>query len=169
MINIVFCMSKGKEIDLKNVLEKDSVKYIIGYSDSVLLLDSFLSDVLRCKNDPVGIRLLMSYKGETHLIDVRKISFIEISKRMVEVHVTEGGRRVYTAYAPAEKLERVLSKLGFIRVSRFSLVATAYIQKIHESQIHLKSEEKVTIGRTYRKEFLERISGEPHIFISRKN
>lgn len=169
MVSIVFCMSKGRSIELKDVQTKDSVTYIIEYNNAVLLLDSFLSDVRRYKKDPVGIKLLMSYKGETHLIDIHKISFIEICKRKVEVHVTEGEGKTYAAYAPVEELEGALGKLGFIRVSRFSLVAIAYIQRIRESQIHLKSEETVAIGRTYRKEFLERITGEPHIFIKRKN
>lgn len=168
MVNIVFCMSEGEYIGIKNAFEKDSLIYMVGHEDTIMLLDSFLSNVIQHKNDPVGIRLLLSYKGTTQLIDLQKIIYIEMRKRVVEVHVT-GNNKIYKAYAPMIRLEQVLTELGFVRVSRFVLAAIPYIEQVCENRILFSTGEQISLGQVYRDSFFQRIQDEPHIRIKREN
>lgn len=162
MVNLVFCLSEGRYQWIEDEFGSKSLTRLVQFKDSVRFLESYLSHVSNNKGLGTNIKLLIKYKGETHLIDIHKISYIEITKRIIEIHVSEGGGEVYKAYASLSVLEKILARLGFIRISRFYVVAIDFIRKICGAQIELSIGKALPIGRPYKKKLLAVVYGEPN-------
>lgn len=166
MVNIVFCLSEGRIAGIENLFDFQSATHIIKYPETVLLLENFLTNLLLHTKSPITVKLLLSYKGELNLIDIRRISYIEISKRVVGVHVAENPKEVYRAYAPIADVEKVLMRLGFMRVSRFYVVSINHIRKVGKTLLQMSAGEEIPIGRPYREQVLARLVSPPNIVVS---
>lgn len=165
MVNLVFCLSEGRNQWIEDEFGSKSLTRLVQYEDSVRFLESYLSTVPRTTFGTVNINLLVNYKWETHLIDIRKISYIEITKRIAEIHVSEGESKVYKTYAPLALLEKILIGLGFVRISRFYVVSLDFIRRIRGPQIELSIGTELPVGRSYRKKLLAKIYGEPNVSV----
>lgn len=151
MVNIVFCIS---ESDLKRVEDEfsfNALTRIFEYEDHALFLESFLPYLTSEKGKNIQTKLQLKHRGNTVVLDLQRICYIEISKRIVEVHVTGEENSSYQAYARMYDLERCLNDLGFIRVHKSYLVAVNYINRICDSEIILSHGEIIHIGRTFKK------------------
>lgn len=165
MINIVFCIGEGRYQWIEDEFGFDSVTRFVDYRDTVRLLNSFLSDAQHRDLKNTSTQLLLKYKGETHLIDIHKICYIEVTKRIVDVHVGESGDISYKAYAPLCVLEKALSHLGFVRVSRYYVVSVEHIRRICGMQIRMDDGEDIPVGRSYKKKLLALLRGEQNVLI----
>lgn len=165
MVNLVFCLSEGRNQWIEDEFGSISLTRLVQYEDSVRFLESYLSHVPKATFGSININLLINYKWESHLIDIRKISYIEITKRIAEIHVSEGESKVYKTYAPLALLEKILVDLGFVRISRFYVVSLDFIRKIRGPQIELSIGTELPVGRPYRKKLLAKIYGEPNVAV----
>ncbi len=163
MINLVFC---GKEGPLRHIEDEFNSKpavHLVGYYETLILLSWFLE---KFRKELVKIRLLFRYKGETHLINVQDICYIEVTKRIVEIYATGRQEGIYKTYSQLSDLERMLKDLGFVRVNRYSMVSLDRIIKIKESELLLTNGMSIRIGDPYKKTILNILYSKPNIWIN---
>ncbi len=165
MINIVFCFEEGRYQWIEDEFGFDSVTRFIDYRDTVRLLDSYLSNAHVRDYRRMPSMLLVKYRGETHLIDIHRICYIEITKRIVDVHVAGDGDVSYKAYAPISVLEKALDHLGFVRVSRFYVVSLEHIARICGAQIEMDGGKEIPVGRAYKKHLLALLRDGGNVYI----
>lgn len=166
MINIVFCGSEGPLRHIEDELNSKPAVHLIGYYETLLLLSWFLDNLKKKDRESIMIKLLFRYKGETHLINVKDVCYIGITKRIVEMHVTGTQKGVYKTYSQLSDLEHLLGKLGFVRVNRYSMVSLDMIVRIRKSELLLTNGMSVRIGAPYKETVLSILNSKPNIKIN---
>ena len=154
MVNVVFCISEGNHKRIGDEFSFRSNTQVLRYCDSPALWNRFLAAFLTLNQKDVMAKMQLKYKGETTVIDLENISYIEVKKRIVEVHVSERGEKIYSAYAKLADLEQTLFPLGFIRVSKSYMVSAGHVQMYSGSRLTLKIGTVIPVGECYRRNLL---------------
>lgn len=153
MNNIVFCFNETNK-RIEDAFDFKSRIEIIEKEASVLLYRQFLNEVLKWNREYVPVKLLVKSKGETHILEIEKIDYLEIFGRVMAIHC---GSEVIEAYAVMEEMEERLSDLGFFRVHRSFLVPVNKVKKISRTSLLLVTGEEIPVGKTYYKKVREKM------------
>ena len=97
--------------------------------------------------------------GETHLLDVSKIIYIESIDRKTFIY-TQGA--VYESKLKLYEIEENLSESGFFRASKSSIVQLRYIRSIKTDinrriRLTLENDEQLIVSRQYADELKKRL------------
>ena len=149
MVYLVFCLTDGKFRDVRNEFELRAEKEFVGRPTSEVLLKEKMPLRFWEKMSSAKMKLLMSLRGETHLLDPERILYLEINGRILRAHL-DGSEEVCETYAQLKDVEEMLEKIGFLRISRFYIVAVCHITAIQGGEVRLSSGERFRIGRSYR-------------------
>lgn len=87
------------------------------------------------------------FDGETGVIPMHEISYLEIWQRLVTVHYGDGKTAKF--YGRMEQLEEKLRGKNFARSHRSFLVHLPYIMMFRHQSLLLKTGENVPVGVTY--------------------
>lgn len=150
MINIVFCISEGNHKRYEDEFSLKNKTHIFRYDDSKILLKQFLSYLSLNSAKVIETKLELKHRGERMLIDLNRICYIEITKRIVEVHVIDEETPSYLAYAKISDLEECLEGLGFIRVHKSFLVSIHYIENFSSTEITMRMGKVIHVGRVFK-------------------
>ncbi len=85
--------------------------------------------------------------GISKIIPLNEISFLEIWKRIVEVHYSDGKSDKF--YRTLENLEEGLKDKDFIRIHRSYIIHLPYIAKFEKQNVFLTTGKCLPIGVTY--------------------
>lgn len=85
--------------------------------------------------------------GEFRNIEIRKIRYFEVTKRIVTVYY--GKEESFSFYSTIGKIELRLRAYGFIRIHRAYLAAVSRIQTITFKEVVLDTQEVLPVGRSY--------------------
>lgn len=171
LVNIVFCISKGNHNHkrIEDEFSFNAVTQVFGYNDSAELLDRFLSGMGGAAGFRIQPKLQLVYNGDIKIIDLKRISYIKIAGRIVEVHVTDNRNSSYQAYAKLSDLERCLKKLGFIRVHRSYIVPVNKIDTVRKHYIVMGKGKIINIGRKFKHNIAAMLSDEKAIVNTAKH
>lgn len=96
--------------------------------------------------------------GEFRNIEIKKIRYFEVTKRIVTVYY--GEKESFSFYSTIGKIELRLSDYGFIRIHRAFLVARSRIQTITFKEVVLDSQEVLPVGRSYYADLKREMTGD---------
>lgn len=104
-------------------------------------------------------QMLVTKDGESHLLDVNKISYIEALERKTFVY-TEN--EVYESKLKLYEMEEKLCQSGFFRISKSSLVHLKFIKSLRNDverklRLTLKNGEQIMVSRQYAEEIKKRL------------
>lgn len=104
-------------------------------------------------------QMLVSKEGDTHLLDVSRISYIEALERKTFVYTEDD---VYESKLKLYEMEEKLCRSGFFRISKSCLVNLKYIKSIRNDverklRLTLKNGEQVMVSRQYAEEIKRRL------------
>lgn len=85
--------------------------------------------------------------GEFRNIEIKKIRYFEVVKRIVTVYYGQG--ESFSFYSTIGKIELRLCEHGFIRIHRAYLVALSRIKTVTFKDVVLDSQEVLPVGRSY--------------------
>ena len=97
--------------------------------------------------------------GETHLLDVSRISYIEAVERKTFVYTEDA---VYESKLKLYEMEERLCRSGFFRASKSCLVHLKYIKSLKNDverklRLTLKNGEQIMVSRQYADEMKKRL------------
>jgi len=84
--------------------------------------------------------------GEFRNIEIKKIRYFEVAKRIVTVYY---GSDQFSFYSTIGKIELRLKEYGFVRVHKSYLAAISHIRTISFKEITLDTGEVLPVGRSY--------------------
>ena len=150
MLYLVFCLTEGKFRDIRNEFDYDEkTRKFVDRQESDEFLKDYKSDRFWEIHQLHQLKLLFTFRGDYHLLSIEKISFLEISGRIVKAHLDDS--ETVQTYAQFKGLEESLGKIGFIRISRFFIVSIRHICAIQGGEVRLVTGERLPIGRKYKK------------------
>lgn len=149
MLYLVFCLTDGTFRDIQDEFDFQSETMFVDYHTSDVFLKEKTPPRFWEKMTSAKMKLVMSLKGETHILDPEKILYLEINGKILRAHL-EGSKEVCETYAQLTDVEEMLEKIGFLRISRFYIVSICHITAIQGGEVRLSSGERFRIGRSYR-------------------
>ncbi len=104
-------------------------------------------------------QMLVSKEGDTHLLDVSRISYVEALERKTFVYTEDD---VYESKLKLYEMEEKLCRSGFFRISKSCLVNLKFIKSIRNDverklRLTLKNGEQVMVSRQYAEEIKRRL------------
>ncbi|WP_312433603.1 LytR/AlgR family response regulator transcription factor [Lacrimispora sp.] len=84
--------------------------------------------------------------GEFRKIEIKKIHYFEVTKRIVTVYY---GSDQFSFYSTIGKIELRLKEYGFVRIHKSYVVAKSHIGTISFKEIVLDTGERLPVGRYY--------------------
>lgn len=90
--------------------------------------------------------IMLSGAGEFRNIEIRKIRYFQVVKRIITVFFDE---EEFSFYSTIGKIELRLKDYGFIRIHRAYLVSMAHIRSISYTEVLLDNGESLPVGRAY--------------------
>ncbi|MDK2564651.1 LytTR family DNA-binding domain-containing protein [Romboutsia sedimentorum] len=98
-------------------------------------------NILSCVSDIIKKRenfIIIEHKGITNKIPVSTITYIDIIKRDITIHTTQGA---YHTISSLSKIEKELEKYNFFRCHKSYLINVGYIQFISKNSVTVNCEE----------------------------
>lgn len=95
--------------------------------------------------------------GEFRNIEIKKIRYFEVTKRIVTVYY--GEKESFSFYSTIGKIELRLRDYGFIRIHRAYLAAISRIHTISFKEVILDNQEVLPVGRSYYADLKREMSG----------
>ncbi|SHK87167.1 LytR/AlgR family response regulator transcription factor [Hespellia stercorisuis] len=88
--------------------------------------------------------LALTCAGKRVVLPIRDIVYFEVKERWITAYY---GKESFEFFSRLGKIEETLAGKGFVRVSRFYLVAVRYIASVRYDELTLLNGTKVPIGR----------------------
>lgn len=139
---------KGYEVDANDFILKP-LNYNLFESKMMKVINR-----LALKEETFSIPVRLG-NGETKLLLLNEIYFIEISSHDMVYHTADGD---IEAYGSLKKIEEEISEHGFVRCSSWCLVNLQYIEGLYGDDIRLRNGETLHISRSKRKNFLNALN-----------
>ena len=149
MLYLVFCLTDGKFRDIRDEFDFQTEKQFVGYQSSNVFLKEEVPEAFWENQSSLQMKLLLTMKGETWLLEPERILYLEITGRILRAHL-EDSDEVCETYAQLKDVEGVLEKIGFIRISRFFIVSIRHITAIQGGEVRLSSGKRLRIGRAFK-------------------
>lgn len=104
-------------------------------------------------------QMLVMQDGESYLLDVSKISYIEAVERKTFVYTDEA---IYESKLKLYEMEERLCQSGFFRVSKSCLVHLKFIKSLKNDierklRLTMKNGEQIMVSRQYAEEIKKRL------------
>lgn len=104
-------------------------------------------------------QLLVVKENENYLLDVNKISYIEVVERKTFVYTEDD---IYESKLKLYEMEEKLCQSGFFRISKSCLVHLKYIKSIKNDverklRLTMKNNEQIIVSRQYAEEIKKRL------------
>ena len=104
-------------------------------------------------------QLLVVKENENYLLDVNKISYIEVVERKTFVYTEDD---IYESKLKLYEMEEKLCQSGFFRISKSCLVPLKYIKSIKNDverklRLTMKNNEQIIVSRQYAEEIKKRL------------
>ena len=107
------------------------------------------------QGNPATLYVRTGVRGQVRSLEVSEIIYAAAALNYIEIYLKEG--RVVTYLSLSELLEKT-SPGKFSRIHKSYVVNHAFIQTMEYGQIRLKDKTILPIGRTYRKNFQEKMN-----------
>ena len=101
-------------------------------------------------NSPLGMSIMVKSKGETTVIPIATIRYIELVNRKIMIHV---GNDIISTYDNIANLYSMLSDKGFLRPHNSFLVNYRYIKQFARYTILLVGNQEIPIAQSRYKKF----------------
>ena len=121
-------------------------------NDIQTMMSHFLDDVLPSFHKTNFLQIKTG--GETRLLDIEKIVYIESNRNYQEIHV-EGKDDAVRVRKPISELEKDLADYGFLRVHKGFLVNYRYIIRFNASEVSLRHGPRIPLSRNKSDEIIE--------------
>lgn len=104
-------------------------------------------------------QMLVIKNNENYLLDVNKISYIEVLERKTFVYTEDD---IYESKLKLYEMEEKLCQSGFFRISKSCLVHLKYIKSIRNDverklRLTMKNDEQIIVSRQYADEIKKRL------------
>lgn len=104
-------------------------------------------------------QLLVVKENENYLLDVNKISYIEVVERKTFVYTEDD---IYESKLKLYEMEEKLCQSGFFRISKSCLAHLKYIKSIKNDverklRLTMKNNEQIIVSRQYAEEIKKRL------------
>lgn len=109
-------------------------------------LPHYLNEALREAQSHAD-RLLFAVNGQPCAIKYDDILYLESSKRLIYLHLTDEQKENKCFYAVMAELEEQLALAGFLRVHKSYLVNMRYIEKLNYNGVVLVNKEELPISQ----------------------
>lgn len=104
-------------------------------------------------------QMLVTRDGENYLLDVNKVSYVEVLERKTFVYTEDA---VYESKLKLYEMEERLCQSGFFRVSKSCLVHLKFIKSLKNDierkiRLTMKNGEQIMVSRQYAEEMKKRL------------
>jgi two-component system LytT family response regulator len=112
------------------------------------------------KEKPYLRRILLKLAGRIIFVDVSEVERIESEEKYLRLHT---GKKTYLYRETLTHLESRLDPSAFVRVHRSQIVNMQFVRELEnlshgDYSIVMKDDARVPLGRTYRDQFLRRLT-----------
>lgn len=95
----------------------------------------------------------ISFKNQTHVVEVRDIVYIESYKRKLTVNTADGN--AYETYSNMSREAKKLAPYGFVQTHQGFLVNVAYVEHIGKDVVQLKENRAVPLSEHRKREVVK--------------
>ncbi len=158
MLNILICLSAENQRRIEDEFSKEDFTIRFGYDNSREAMELVLSKLINSDREEIHVKLVLYYCGEREIIDLDRVTYIQIKKRIVRFFVDEQENSIHQTYATLKDLERGLRDFGFIRVNKSQIVSVKYIESYTSEFMRLKAgkiTKYIRIGRRFKRNVTE--------------
>jgi len=109
----------------------------------------------------LDLQLTGKKNGETHILDIEQVLYGETVERKLFLYTLDG---VYETNLKLYELEERLSSIGFLRISKSTIVNLARVKSLKSDmnrkiRLTLEGNEKLIVSRQYAEIFKKRLGG----------
>ena len=120
--------------------------------DIQAMMEHYLTDILPSLHRTLFLEVRA--KGETRLLDIEKIVYIESDRNYLDIHMDDG--KMIKVRKLISDLEKELSPYGFLRVHKGFIVNYWFVEKFNASQVTFKTGYTIPLSRGKNDDIIER-------------